>query len=64
MEEAHLVAGGAVALVEADRGGLVDSIAESGWREGQEYDIARAAAVAGAMVGAAGWWCGWGVGGC
>lgn len=63
MEEAGLVAGGAVAFVEADGGGFVCGIAEGGRWEGQEYDVTHKAAVAGAVVGAAGRWGGGRVGG-
>lgn len=55
MEDAHLVACRAVALVEADGGRVVDIVAESGRWKGQKYDVPHAAAVTGAMIGAAGW---------
>jgi len=57
------VARAAIALVEAHRGRFVCGVAESGGREGQEDDVARVAAVAGTVVGAAGWWGGGAVGG-
>lgn len=64
VEEAHLVAGGAVAFVEADGGDLVCSVTESGGREGYEYDVAHVATVAGAVIRAACWWGRGGVRGC
>ncbi len=55
VEEGHLVAGRAVALVDLRRGGRRRRGGDDGRRERQMGDVARVAAVAGAAVGTAGW---------
>lgn len=55
VEEAHLVAGGAIAFVEADGGRIMRGVTESGRGHGYEYDITYVPAMARAVVGTAGW---------
>lgn len=64
VKEAHLVAGGAIAFVEAYGRRVTCGVTESGGGHGYEYDIAYVPAMAGAVIGAAGWWGRGVVGGC
>lgn len=64
VKEAHVVAGGAIAFVEAHGGRIMCGVTESGGGHGYKYDITHIPAMAGAVVGTAGWWGSGSVGGC